>query len=329
MAAPIGARAAAPSAPPARPAKAAFPTPGRPAEAPFLGVGVGLRPPHYGDVLARAAEGRLAVDWFEAVSENFMVPGGRPLRMLGEVRAAVPLVLHGVSMNLGSSDPLDAAYLDDLAALARRFEPAWLSDHLCWTGVDGRNLHDLLPLPYTDEVVAHVAARIRRVQDRLGRRIALENVSSYLSYETSTMPEWAFLGAVAAEADCGILLDVNNVYVSATNHDFAPEAYLDAIDPARIFQIHLAGHSRAGALLVDTHDAPVCEDVWRLYARLIERTGPVSTLVEWDGNLPPFERLCAEAARARAVLDAHLDRRTRDERAREHAAAPVAAARGA
>jgi len=231
-----------------------------------------------------------------------MVPGGRPLRMLDEARAAAPLVLHGVSMNLGSSDPLDAAYLDDLAALCRRFEPAWISDHLCWTGVGGRNLHDLLPLPWTGEVVSHVAARIRRVQDRLGRRIAVENVSSYVTFAESALTEWEFLGAVAAEADCGVLLDVNNVYVSAHNHGFDPAAYLDAVDPARIFQIHLAGHSQAGALRVDTHDAPVCEEVWALYAHLLERTGPVSTLVEWDANLPSFERLCAEAARARATL---------------------------
>jgi len=314
----IGARAAARPQPPARPV-----------EAPFLGVGVGLRPAHYGDVRARAAAGRLAVDWLEAVSENYMVAGGRPLRMLDEARATAPLVLHGVSMNLGSSDPLDAAYLDDLAALCRRFEPAWISDHLCWTGVGGHNLHDLLPLPYTDEVVSHVAARIRRVQDRLGRRIAVENVSSYVTFAESTLAEWEFLGAVAAEADCGVLLDVNNVYVSARNHGFDPAAYLDAVDAARIFQVHLAGHSEAGGLLVDTHDGPVCEEVFALYARLLERTGPVSTLVEWDGNLPSFERLCAEAARARAILDETCTDGVDRERSRDDATTALAAAHGA
>lgn len=276
--------------------------PARPAEAPFLGVGVGLRPVHYGEVLARASEGRLELDWLEAISENYMIPGGRPLRILSEIRAAVPLVLHGVSMNLGSSDALDVGYLDDLDALARRFEPAWLSDHLCWTGVGGHNLHDLLPLPFTEEAVRHLAARIRSVQDRLGRRIAVENVSAYVAFDGSTLREWEFLSAVAEEADCGILLDVNNVAVSAHNFGFAPEDYLDAIDPRRIFQIHLAGPSESGPLLIDTHDHPVREETWALYARLVERTGPVSTLVEWDANIPSFDRLCEEAARARAIL---------------------------
>ena len=301
--------------------------PARPVEAPFLGVGVGLRPAHYGEVLARAAEGRLEVDWLEAVSENYMIPGGRPLRMLAEARAAVPLVLHGVSMNLGSADPLDARYLDELSALTRRFEPAWLSDHLCWTGVDGRNLHDLLPLPYTEEAVAHLAGRIRRVQERLGRRIAVENVSSYVRFAASALTEWEFLSAVAEQADCGILLDVNNVFVSAHNHGFDACSYLDAVDPARIFQIHLAGHSEHGPLLIDTHDHPVRDEVWALYARLLERTGPVSTLIEWDGNLPGFDRLCQEASRARAILAEHFG--NGHERPREHATTPLAAAHGA
>jgi uncharacterized protein (UPF0276 family) len=312
----------------ARPdARAPVSTPARPVEAPFLGVGVGLRPAHYGDVLARAAEGRLEVDWLEVVSENFMIPGGRPLRMLAEARAAVPLVLHGVSMNLGSTDPLDDAYLSELTALARRFEPAWLSDHLCWTGVAGHNLHDLLPLPYTEEAVVHLAARIRRAQDRLGRRIAVENVSSYVSFTASVLTEWEFLGAVAEEADCGILLDVNNVFVSAHNHGFEPAAYIDAVDPARVFQIHLAGHSEAGPFLVDTHDHPVREAGWALYARLLARTGPVSTLVEWDGNLPGFDRLCAEASRARAILGELFGED--DERPGDHTTHPLAAAHGA
>jgi uncharacterized protein (UPF0276 family) len=307
------------SAGPRRPSRTR--TPARPAEAPFLGVGVGLRPQHGGEVLSRAREGDVGVDWFEALSENYMVRGGRPPRVLGEVRSAAPIALHGVSMNLGSVDPLNDAYLDELAELAGRFEAAWISDHLCWTGVGGRNLHDLLPLPYTEEAVRHVAGRVRRVQERLGRRIAVENVSSYVAFSQSALSEWEFLGAVAAEADCGILLDVNNVFVSAHNHGFDAERYLDAVDPTRVFQIHLAGHSRDGDLLIDTHDHPVRDEVWRLYARVIRRMGPVSTLIEWDDALPSYERLCAEADRARAVLEG-LD----DERSREHPATALAAA---
>ncbi len=279
----------------------------RPAEAPCLGVGVGLRPRHYADVLARGREGRLGVDWFEALSENYMVGGGRLPRVLDDVRGLAPVVLHGVSMNLGSVDPLDGAYLDELDRLARRVEPLWISDHLCWTGVGGRNLHDLLPLPYTEEAVRHVGARVRRVQEHLGRRIAIENVSSYVGYAASAMTEWEFLGAVAAEADCGILLDVNNVFVSSHNHGFDAADYLDAIDPARVFQIHLAGHGSDGSLLIDTHDHPVCDAVWSLYPCALERLGPVSTLIEWDGNLPGFERLCEEAARARTLLRSTLE----------------------
>jgi uncharacterized protein (UPF0276 family) len=257
------------------------------------------------------------------VSENYLMPGGRPRRVLDEVRDAVPVVLHGVAMNLGSVDPLDAGYLDALAGLVRRCEPGWVSDHLCWTGVDGRNLHDLLPLPWTGEVVRHVADRIRRVQECLGRRIAVENVSSYVTFPASELSEWEFLGAVASEADCGILLDVNNVFVSAHNHGFDPVAYLDAVDPARIFQVHLAGHSTDGPLLIDTHDHPVCEAVWALYARLLRRTGPVSTLVEWDDRLPSYERLCQEAARARDLL---AEVSECDDGSRHHAATAETAA---
>jgi hypothetical protein len=274
----------------------------RPAEAPFLGIGVGLRPAHYAEVLERGPRGELGVDWFEAITENYMVRGGRLPRVLAAVRELAPIVLHGVSMNVGSVDPLDQRYLDELTRLVRRFDPRWVSDHLCWTGVGGRNLHDLLPLPYTEEVVRHVAGRIRRVQERLGRRIAVENVSSYVSYAESRLMEWEFLSAVAEEADCGILLDVNNVFVSARNHGFDPAEYLDAIDPARVFQLHLAGHREDPPLLVDTHDHPVCDEVWALYARVLRRLGPVSVLIEWDGNIPSFDRLCEEAARARAIL---------------------------
>jgi len=228
-----------------------------------------------------------------------MVPGGRPLRILEQVRSHCPLVLHGVSLNVGSTDPLDESYLDELARLARRFEPAWVSDHLCWTGVGGHNLHDLLPLPYTEEAVAHVSSRISHVQERLGRRIAIENVSSYLSYVADGMAEWEFLVAIAERADCGILLDVNNVFVSAHNHGFDARDYLDAIPPERVFQIHLAGHSEAGPLLIDTHDHPVREEVWALYEYALERVGPVSSLIEWDDQIPDYDRLEREAMKAR------------------------------
>jgi hypothetical protein len=270
--------------------------------APFLGVGVGLRPEHYARILETPDPARLGIDFFEAISENYMVPGGRPPRVLDEVRARFPVVLHGVSLNVGSADPLDAGYLADLAALASRCQPAWVSDHLCWTGVRGRNLHDLLPLPRTDAVLAHVAERVMRVQDCLGRRIALENVSSYLAYHADAMPEWEFLVRIADRADCAILLDVNNIFVSAHNHGFEPERYLAAIPPARVLQIHLAGHSEAGPLLLDTHDHPVRDEVWALFEAAIRRLGPVSTLIEWDDRIPELDVLAAEAARAREIL---------------------------
>jgi uncharacterized protein (UPF0276 family) len=267
---------------------------------------VGLRTAHYPAVLERAPRGALRVDWFEALSENYMGAGGRPHRVLDDVRAHVPVVLHGVSMNLGSADALDAGYLDALAALARRVEPAWLSDHLCWTGVDGHNLHDLLPLPYTEEAVRHVGARIRRVQDRLGRRIAIENVSSYASYRADAMPEHEFLLAVAEEGDCGLLLDVNNVFVSAHNHGYDAETYLDAVAERaghRVFQLHLAGHSEQGPLLIDTHDHPVRAEVWKLFERVVAKLGRVTTLIEWDDLLPSYDELEAEASRAREILE--------------------------
>jgi uncharacterized protein (UPF0276 family) len=276
---------------------------GRPPDAPFLGVGVGLRPQHYPSVLERGAARALEVDWFEAISENYMVGGGRPLRILEQVRGLSPLVLHGVSLNIGSADPLDAGYLDSLAALCARFEPAWVSDHLCWTGQGGRNLHDLLPLPYTREVQRYVAERVRRVQDRLGRRIALENVSSYAAFTADAMPEWEFLAGIAEQADCGILLDVNNVFVSAHNHGFDADAYIAAMPPQRVFQIHLAGHTTEGSLLIDTHDHPVCDEVWALYERALRHVGPVSTLIEWDDHIPAWDELVAEAAKARTILE--------------------------
>ncbi len=277
---------------------------GRPEEAPFLGVGVGLRPVHYREIFERADAGEaLPVDFFEILSENFMVPGGKPLRMLDRACSLRPVVLHGVAMNIGSSDPLDDDYLGDLDRLAQRTQPHWLSDHLCWTGVDGKSLHDLVPLPYSEGVIRHVADRVRRVQDRLGRRIALENVSSYMSFADDAMPEWDFLGEIAEYADCGILLDVNNVFVSAHNHGFTPETYIDRMPAERVFQIHLAGHSESPPLLIDTHDHPVRDEVWQLYAYTLERLGPVSTSIEWDDHIPPFAVLLEEVEKARKIVE--------------------------
>ncbi len=269
---------------------------------PQLGFGLGLRPDHYEAIL----ETRPRVDWFEALSENYMAGGGKPLHYLDRIRERYPLVMHGVSLSIGSTDPLDRAYLAELKTLAERIEPAWISDHLCWTGVDGRNLHDLLPLPYTEEAVRHVAGRLRDVQDFLGRRVLLENVSSYLSYTHSTLTEWGFLSAIAEEADSLILLDVNNIYVSSRNHGFDPLAYLSGVPVERVWQIHLAGHSRNGGLLIDTHDHPVPDPVWELYAEAVRRFGAVSTMIERDDNIPPLPELLGELDRARATAAAAL-----------------------
>jgi uncharacterized protein (UPF0276 family) len=224
--------------------------------------------------------------------------------MLRRAREARPIVLHGVSMSLGTVDPLRDDYLTDLAALAARFEPAWISDHLCWGSHQGRYAHDLLPLPYTEEALAHVADRVRRVQDRLGRQILIENVSSYVAFADSAMPEWEFPAAVAAAADCGILLDVNNIWVSGVNHGFDPYAYVDAVPPERVGQFHLAGHTVHDTHLLDTHDHPVCDEVWALYAHAVRRFGRVSTLVEWDDLIPSYDELVAESERARAAEQA-------------------------
>lgn len=271
----------------------------------YLGHGVGLRNRHFGDVQAGTAR----VDWFEVISENFMVRGGRPLRILERARALAPIALHGVSLSIGSTDALPDSYLGELAALAARVEPAWISDHLCWGSVGGHYAHDLLPLPYTEEALAHVVARIDRVQSRLGRQILIENVSSYLTYAHSAIPEWEFLAEVARRSDCGVLLDVNNVYVSAMNHGFDPLAYIAGVPAARVGQIHLAGHSDHGTHLLDTHDAPVRAEVWDLYRATLRRLGRVSTLIEWDEHVPAWGELVAEAERARAieaeVLDGH------------------------
>ena len=272
----------------------------------MLGYGVGLRRQHYSHVL----ETRPKVDWFEVVSENFMVAGGRALEVLEGVRANYPIVMHGVSMSIGSTDPLNRSYLRQLRDLARRFDPAWISDHLCWTGVGGRNLHDLLPLPYTEEAISHVVARIRNVQDILERPILIENVSSYMAFADSTMREWEFISAIANEADCGILLDINNIFVSAFNHNFDANDYIDAVPADRVVQYHLAGHSDHGTYLLDTHDHPVRDEVWVLYERAARRFGVVSALVEWDDNIPEFAELAQIADRARTIFDANTIKRS-------------------
>jgi uncharacterized protein len=268
---------------------------------PALGYGIGLRTEHYADVLATAPGTRDFVDWFEVISDNFMEPGGNPRRVLRAVRERWPVVLHGVSLSLGGTDPLDARYLDDLAALTHEIEPAIVSDHLCWGGHGGRFAHDLLPLPVTEEALAHVAERVLRVQDRLARPILVENVSSYVAFTQSTMTEWQFLAALAERTDCGLLLDVNNVFVSAHNHGFDARAFLDAIPTGRVGQFHLAGHSRLGELLLDTHDHPVRDEVWDLYRHAVARFGAVPTLIEWDAKLPSLARVVDESRRARAV----------------------------
>ena len=262
---------------------------------PSLGFGLGLRVEHYEAVLSD----RPRVDWFEVLTENYLVPGGKPLDYLVRIRERFPVAMHGVSLSIGSTAPLDHEYLRQVKALAARVQPEWVSDHLCWTGVAGRNTHDLLPLPYTEEALEHVARRLRTVQEVLERRILLENVSSYVSFRDSPLTEWQFLAGIAARADCLILLDVNNIYVSSVNHEFDPLEYLNAIPPERVQQIHLAGHEDHGSYLVDTHDHLVCDAVWNLYAAALRRCGPVSTMIERDDRIPPLAELVAELDAAR------------------------------
>jgi uncharacterized protein (UPF0276 family) len=264
---------------------------------PTLGFGLGLRVDHYEAILSD----RPRVDWLEVLTENYLVPGGKPLNYLMRFRERFPVVMHGVSLSIGSTAPLDHEYLRQVKALAARVEPEWISDHLCWTGVAGRNTHDLLPLPYTEEALAHVVARVRTVQEVLERRILLENVSSYVGFRDSPLTEWQFLAEIAARADCLILLDVNNIYVSAVNHEFDPLEYLAGVPPERVQQIHLAGHENHGDYLVDTHDHPVPDPVWELYASAIRRCGAVSTMIERDDRIPPLAELCAELDQARAL----------------------------
>lgn len=272
-------------------------------ELPTLGLGLGLRNEHFGHVL----EARPELAWFEIISENFMDTGGRPLWVLDQIRQHYPIAMHGVSLSIGSTDPLDFDYLAKLAKLAERCEAVWISDHLCWTGVAGKNGHDLYPVPCTEEALRWVADRVRAVQDFLGRPILLENPSNYLSFKASTMPEEVFLRRIAEDADCGLLLDVNNVYVTARNHGFDSLDYLDAMPYERVVQIHLAGHTDNGTHCIDTHDGEVIDEVWQLYAEVIGRAGPRATMVEWDAKIPEFDVVHAEVKKAARYFGAGLE----------------------
>ncbi|MGI2226150.1 MNIO family bufferin maturase [Shewanella frigidimarina] len=268
----------------------------------FLGFGLGLRTDHFEYILQHQPD----IDWFEVLSENYLVAGGKPRYYLEAIAEQYPVVMHGVSMSIGSTDPIDMDYLKALKKLSNDIQPKWISDHICWTSIHGVNSHDLLPLPYTEETVNHVAERVRIVQDFLGRRILLENVSSYLSYQDSTMDEWDFLSQVAEAADCLILLDINNIYVSARNHHFNPLDYLKKIDPRRVQQFHLAGHSDFGDYVIDTHDHDVPPSVWTLYQAALERFGAVSTMIERDANIPEFPALYNELLEAKHIAQLTL-----------------------
>ena len=262
------------------------------------GFGLGLRTEHYA---AFESERQTRVDWLEILSENYMVPGGAPLWHLDRIRRDFPMAMHGVSLNIGGTDALNRDYLRDLKALVQRVQPGWVSDHLCWTGTRGINMHDLLPLPYTEETLRHVTERILQVQDYLGRRLVIENPSSYVAFAANQMPEWEFIGEMLRRADCALLLDVNNVYVSSVNHGFDPKIYIDAIPAARVQQIHLAGHETQGDYLIDTHDQPVCEAVWQLYGYTMQRCGSVPTMIERDDDIPTLQILLDELDHARLV----------------------------
>ena len=262
-----------------------------------LGFGLGLRPQHYSEIL----DGKPDIDWFEFIAENYLIPGGQPLAMLDKVAARYPLVMHGVSMSIASTAPFDEDYLDGLKSLAKRVEPKWVSDHLCWTGVHGLNLHDLLPFPYTAEALDHVCARIHYVQERLGRPLCLENVSTYVEFNFSEMTEWEFIAEMTRRTGCWLLLDVNNVYVSSFNHGYDAKTFLDGIPADRVIQFHLAGHSEMGTHIIDTHDHPVTPEVFDLYALALKRFGPVSTMIERDDNIPPLAELIDELNHTRKI----------------------------
>lgn len=266
---------------------------------PYLGFGLGLRAQHYADIL----DGNPPVDWFEVISENYMVPGGQPLRMLDKIRARYPIVMHGVSLSIASTAPFDEDYLKGLKALADRTEPKFVSDHLCWTGVHGVNLHDLLPFPYTREALDHVVARVQHVQDYLKRPIALENVSTYVQFNHSEMQEWEFIAEMTKRTGCWLVFDVNNVYVSAFNHGYDADAFIAGIPADRVVQFHLAGHEHNMTHIIDTHDAMVCDAVWDLYRKSLQRFGPVSTIIERDDDIPPLADMVSELGRARVIAN--------------------------
>jgi uncharacterized protein len=263
-----------------------------------FGVGIGLRIPHYRHIF----EKKPVVDWFEIISENFMVDGGRPLRALDQILDQYRVVQHGVSMYFGSAEPLNREHLRRLKTLVKRTKTPWLTDHLCWGSVDGTYSHDLLPMPYTFEAAKKTAQKIREARDFLEVPIAVENVSSYAEYHVSEMTEWEFLNEVAEDADCGILLDVNNIYVSSQNHSFNPLDYVNSVPHQRVAQIHIAGHSKYEKYILDTHDHAVIDPVWALYARAIELVGPTATLLEWDDHIPSFEEVHAEALKAKQYV---------------------------
>lgn len=266
---------------------------------PFLGFGVGLRTKHYNHILKNWPQ----VDWFEIISENYMVDGGRPLFILDQILKHYPVVMHGVSLSIGTTDPLNKDYLNKLKTLIQRVQPKWISDHLCWTGAKGHNLHDLLPLPYNEETIHHVAHRIKEVQNFLGRQMLIENVSSYMEFCDSDMTEWEFLKAVVEESNCKILLDINNIYVSSVNHNFNPIDYLEGIPVDKVVQFHLAGHSTLKTHLLDTHDHPVKTDVWELYRKALSRFGSISTMIERDDAIPPFPKLMTELEIAKKIYE--------------------------
>lgn len=268
----------------------------------FLGFGLGLRIPHFEDVL----NGNHNIDWFEILSENYMVDGGKPRYYLEQVAERYPIVMHGVSMSIGSTTPIDTTYLKQLKQLMNDVKPRWISDHLCFTQANGVNSHDLLPLPYTEEAIDHVASRIMQAQDYIGEQMLIENVSSYLTYKESGMTEWEFYNEVCQRADCLMLLDINNIYVSARNHQFDAIDYVNAIDGKRVRQIHLAGHTDYGDYVIDTHDHNVCDPVWDLYRAAVKKFGAVSTMIERDDNIPPFEDLVAELDIAKQIAHQEL-----------------------
>ncbi|MCX4186688.1 DUF692 domain-containing protein [Methylophaga sp. OBS4] len=269
---------------------------------PFLGFGLGLRTDHYAHII----EHKPALDWFEILSENYMVPGGKPLAHLYRIRQDYPMVMHGVSMSIGSTDPLNYDYLGQLKSLAERVQPSWISDHLCWTTVDHLNSHDLLPLPYNEATITHIVERIDAVQEYLGRQILIENLSSYVTYHNSDMPEWTFINEIARRSGCLLLVDINNIFVSANNHHFDPRDYLNALDADRVMQFHLAGHSYHGEMIIDTHDHAVADPVWDLYEYALGRFGAVSTMIERDDNIPPFAELREELRIAEQIAQKAL-----------------------